>query len=49
MSIAIAGAVLLAAFLHAGWNALLKDGGDRLWAMTVMCLAITAGAVCLGS
>src|SRR5687767_5720791 len=29
-------AVLAAALLHATWNALLKVGGDRLVAMTVM-------------
>jgi hypothetical protein len=32
--------VLLAAILHAGWNALLRGGGDRLWSMTIMCIAI---------
>jgi drug/metabolite transporter (DMT)-like permease len=26
--------------LHASWNALLRAGNDRLWSMTVMCIAI---------
>lgn len=32
--------ILFAALLHAGWNALLRAGTDRLWSMTVMCLAV---------
>lgn len=40
MSIGISCVVLLAAVLHAGWNALLRAGSDRLWTMTVMCVAI---------
>ncbi|WP_226456884.1 DMT family transporter [Pseudomonas sp. AF03-9] len=32
--------VLFAALLHASWNALLRSGNDRLWSMTVMCIAI---------
>lgn len=32
--------VLFAALLHASWNALLRGGSDRLWSMTVMCLAV---------
>lgn len=32
--------VLVAALLHASWNALLRSGADRLWSMTVMCLAV---------
>jgi drug/metabolite transporter (DMT)-like permease len=32
--------VLLAAVLHASWNALLRASTDRLWSMTVMCAAI---------
>jgi drug/metabolite transporter (DMT)-like permease len=31
---------LFAAALHATWNALLRGGADRLWSMTVMCLAV---------
>ena len=40
MSISISLIVLLAAVLHAGWNALLRAGADRLWSMTIMCVAI---------
>lgn len=32
--------VLLAALLHASWNALLRGGEDRLWSMTIMCVAV---------
>lgn len=32
--------VLFAALLHASWNALLRGGVDRLWSMTMMCVAI---------
>lgn len=31
---------LFAALLHASWNALLRGGRDRLWSMTIMCIAI---------
>lgn len=40
MSLGISLIVLLAAVLHASWNALLRAGSDRLWSMTVMCIAI---------
>ncbi|MGN8000454.1 EamA family transporter [Sphingomonas sp. 22176] len=40
MSIGISLIVLVAAVLHASWNALLCGGGDRLWSMTIMCIAI---------
>ena len=33
---------LFAALLHASWNALLRGGHDRLWSMTIMCIAIAA-------
>jgi drug/metabolite transporter (DMT)-like permease len=46
MSIWISLIVLLAAMLHAGWNALLRAGSDRLWSMTIMCIAIAL--VCAG-
>lgn len=39
MPIEIAGLVLLAAALHAGWNALVKIRGDRLVVMAVVTLA----------
>ena len=35
MSIEVAAIVLLAAALHAGWNALIKVRGDRLIVMAV--------------
>jgi drug/metabolite transporter (DMT)-like permease len=37
----------LAAVLHAAWNALLRSGADRLWAMTVMCTVVAAVCVLL--
>lgn len=37
--------ILFAALLHAGWNALLRSGADRLWSMTVMCLAVATASV----
>lgn len=37
--------ILFAALLHAGWNALLRSGADRLWSMTVMCLAVAIASV----
>ncbi|MFJ2478828.1 EamA family transporter [Pseudomonas sp. NPDC087598] len=32
--------VLFAALLHASWNAALRGGADRLWSMTIMCVAV---------
>lgn len=40
MPLHIALLTLCAALLHAGWNALLRAGSDRLWSMTVMCVAV---------
>jgi drug/metabolite transporter (DMT)-like permease len=37
--------ILFAALLHASWNALLRGGADRLWSMTVMCLAVALASV----
>lgn len=37
--------VLFAALLHASWNALLRGGADRLWSMTVMCMAIAVASL----
>ncbi|WP_158745318.1 EamA family transporter [Acidisphaera sp. L21] len=37
----VLGLVMCAAILHAGWNAVLRGGGDRLWSMTLMMVAIT--------
>ena len=39
MPISISLIVLLSAVLHAGWNAMLHSGADKLWSMTIMCLA----------
>lgn len=36
--------ILFAAFLHASWNALLRSGADRLWSMTIMCLAVACAS-----
>jgi len=36
--------VLFAALLHASWNALLRGGVDRLWSMTIMCIAIAVAS-----
>ena len=32
--------ILFAALLHASWNALLRGGTDKLWSMTIMCVAV---------
>ncbi|NKJ40651.1 DMT family transporter [Novosphingobium sp. SG720] len=40
MSIGMSLIVLIAAVLHASWNALLRGGDDRLWSMTIMCISI---------
>ncbi|MCU1758383.1 EamA family transporter [Pseudomonas sp. 14P_8.1_Bac3] len=37
--------VLFAALLHAGWNAALRGGADRLWSMTIMCVAVAIVSV----
>ncbi|WLH48521.1 DMT family transporter [Pseudomonas beijingensis] len=37
--------VLFAALLHASWNAMLRGGTDRLWSMTIMCMAIALASV----
>jgi len=39
--------ILLAALMHASWNALLRGGVDRLWSMTVMCLAVAIASVAI--
>lgn len=36
--------VLLAALLHASWNALLRGGEGRLWSMTIMCVAVAVAS-----
>ena len=40
----VLGFVVCAAILHAGWNAVLRGGSDRLWSMTLMMIAITVAA-----
>lgn len=45
MEPAVLALVLLAALLHAGWNALLKVNGDRLAAMAL--ITVSSGLVCL--
>jgi drug/metabolite transporter (DMT)-like permease len=47
MPIHIISLVLFAALLHASWNALLRGGADRLWSMTIMCIAIAV--TCVGA
>jgi drug/metabolite transporter (DMT)-like permease len=39
MTTSVAALALLAAILHASWNAFLRTGADRLWTITVMSLA----------
>ena len=39
--------ILFAALLHASWNALLRGGADRLWSMTVMCLAVALASLAI--
>ncbi len=41
MSTIAVGLALVAAILHASWNAFLRNGADRLWSVTVMSLAGT--------
>lgn len=45
MSATVVGLALLAAILHASWNAFLRTGADRLWTVTVMSFSSTAGAL----
>ncbi|KQP06812.1 hypothetical protein [Methylobacterium sp. Leaf93] len=40
MTASVVALVLVAAFLHAAWNTLLRGGTDRLWSMSVMNLAV---------
>jgi uncharacterized membrane protein len=40
MPVTMISLTLFAALLHATWNALLHGGADRLWSMTIMCVAI---------
>jgi len=45
MSTVVIGLALFAAILHAAWNASLRNGGDRLWTVTVMSFASTVFAL----
>lgn len=45
MTALVVALVLLAALLHATWNAILKSGPDRLWAITVMAVVGALGAL----
>ncbi|MBX9470164.1 MAG: DMT family transporter [Rhizobium sp.] len=45
MSTVAVGLALIAAILHASWNAFLRTGADRLWSITVMSLA--GSIICL--
>lgn len=45
MSAVAVGLALIAAILHASWNAFLRTGADRLWSITVMSLA--GSVICL--
>ncbi|MGN7712613.1 EamA family transporter [Agrobacterium radiobacter] len=45
MSAVVVGLALFAALLHAAWNAFLRNGGDRLWTVTVMSFASTVVAL----
>jgi len=38
---------LFAALLHASWNAMLRGGGDRLWSMTIMCVAVAVASLAI--
>lgn len=42
MSPLVLACVMCAAILHAGWNAVLRGGGDRLWSMTLMMIAVAS-------
>ena len=44
MTPAVLALVLFAAVMHASWNAILRSGADRLWAITVMSYATAAVA-----
>jgi drug/metabolite transporter (DMT)-like permease len=40
MTLQVTALVLVAALLHASWNALLRGASDRLWSLAIMCAAI---------
>ncbi|MEZ2133067.1 MULTISPECIES: EamA family transporter [unclassified Sinorhizobium] len=45
MSAAVISLALLAAILHATWNAFLRNGADRLWTVTMMSFSSTVAAL----
>lgn len=45
MTATVIGLALLAAILHATWNAFLRSGADRLWSVTVMSFSSTIVAI----
>jgi drug/metabolite transporter (DMT)-like permease len=45
MSLTVVGLALFAAILHAGWNAFLRTGSDRLWTVTIMSFSSTLVAI----
>ncbi|PDQ21216.1 EamA family transporter [Mesorhizobium sanjuanii] len=45
MSATVIALALFAAVLHAGWNAFLRTGADRLWTVTVMSFSSTLIAI----
>lgn len=45
MSATVIALALFAAILHAGWNAFLRTGADRLWTVTVMSFSSTLIAI----
>jgi drug/metabolite transporter (DMT)-like permease len=45
MALGTTALVLLAALLHASWNAVLRGGRDRFWSMTVINLAVCVPAI----
>ncbi|MCA1325805.1 DMT family transporter [Herbaspirillum sp. alder98] len=45
MTLAVIGLVLVAALLHASWNALLKSRGDRLASLSLMTIGAGVGAI----
>lgn len=47
MTLHITALVLLAALLHASWNALLKGGEDRFWSITIMGVATALACAAL--
>ncbi|MBL6458426.1 EamA family transporter [Belnapia sp. T6] len=45
MSPLVLACVTCAAVMHAGWNAVLRGGSDRLWSMTLMMIAVAGVTV----